>query len=81
MNRALRLAALLVGVAVVVCLVSQADPATLLGFFPQIGWGFVLILLARAGAIVIDAAAWNCLLSAAERPRFRSILVLRWIGE
>jgi putative membrane protein len=81
MNRALRLAALLVGVAVVVWLIAQADLAKLLGFFPQIGWGFVLILLARAGAIVIDAAAWNCLLSVADRPCFRSILVLRWIAE
>jgi putative membrane protein len=81
MNRALHLVALLVGVAVVVWLVAQADFATLVGFFPQIGWGFVLILLARAGSIVIDAAAWNCLLPASERSRFRSILTLRWIAE
>src|SRR3954451_8358043 len=81
MNYALRIAALLIGVAVVVWLVAQADLAKLLGFFPQIGWGFVLILLARAGAIVIDAAAWNCLLSAAERQSFGSILTLRWIAE
>jgi putative membrane protein len=78
---AMRLAALLIGVAVVVWLVAQADLATLLGFFPQIGWGFVLILLARAFAIAIDAAAWNCLLSADERPHFGSIFTLRWIGE
>ena len=71
----------MIGVAVVVWLVAQADFATLAGFFPQIGWGFVLILLARAGTIVIDAAAWNCLLSVAERPRFKSILALRWIAE
>jgi putative membrane protein len=81
MNRALRLAALLIGVGIVAWLVARADLATLLGFFPRIGWGFALILLARAGAIVIDAAAWNCLLSAADRPRFGSLLVLRWIGE
>ena len=41
----------------------------------------MLILLARAGAIVIDAAAWNCLFPAAERPRFGSILGMRWIAE
>jgi putative membrane protein len=78
---AMRLAALLIGVAVVAWLVSQADLATLLGFFPRIGWGFALILLARAVAIAIDAAAWNCLLSADERPGFGSIFTLRWIGE
>jgi putative membrane protein len=81
MNRALRLIALLVGVVVVVWLIAQADFATLVGFFPQIGWGFVLILLARAGAIVIDAVAWSCLLPTAERPRFGSMLALRWIAE
>src|SRR5919112_5802024 len=81
MSRAARLAGLLIGVAVVVWLVAQADLAILLGFFPQIGWGFALILLARAGAIAIDAAAWDCLLPAAGRPRFRSVLTLRWIGE
>jgi putative membrane protein len=81
MNRALRLASLLAGVAVVLWLLAQADLSSVLGFFPHIGWGFVLILLARAGTIAIDAAAWNCLLAAAERPCFRSLLTLRWIGE
>ena len=81
MTSAARLASLLIGVAVVAWLMAQADLAALLGFFSHIGWGFVLILLARAGAIAIDAAAWGCLLSPDERPRFGSIFTLRWIGK
>ena len=37
MNRALRLAAMLIGVVVVVWLVAQADFVRVVGFFPQIG--------------------------------------------
>lgn len=81
MSRALRLAGLLLGVAVVLWLVAQADVATLLGVFPQIGWGFAAIVAARAATILIDTAAWRSLLPGTERPRFSSVLPLRWIGE
>jgi putative membrane protein len=80
-NRALRVLGLLLGIALVAWLVAQADVATLLAVFPRIGWGFVLILAARAATIAIDCAAWSCLLPPGERPPFRIMLALRWIAE
>ena len=81
MNRTLRTLGLLFGVALLVWLVARADVVALFGVFPRIGWGFLLILAARAATIAIDAAAWSCLLPAAERPPFRLMLALRWIAE
>ncbi len=81
MNRALRLLGLALGVAIVVWLVARADAAALFGVFPAIGWGFAVILLARGATIVVDCAAWYCLLPRAERPAFAAMLPLRWIGE
>ncbi len=72
---------LLLGVAVVAWLVAHANMAELLGVISRIGWGFVAILLARAATIVVDCAAWQVLLPRRERPRFASMLPLRWIGE
>ena len=81
MNRALRVAGLLLGIAILGWLVGQADVAALLGAFPRIGWGFLLILAARAATIAVDCAAWNLLLPARQRPPFRVMLALRWIAE
>ena len=81
MNRALRFLGLLLGVAILFWLIAQSDPAALFGVFPRIGWGFAAILAARAATIVIDAAAWSCLLPRGERPAFAVMLPLRWIGE
>ena len=81
MNRTLRPLGLLFGVALLVWLLAQADVVALFGVFPRIGWGFLLILAARAATIAIDAAAWSCLLPPAERPPFRLMLALRWIAE
>jgi putative membrane protein len=80
-NRALRLLGLLLGVAIVAWLVARADPAALFGGFVRIGWGFLAIVAARAATVVIDAAAWACLLPRRERPAFAVMLPLRWIGE
>ena len=81
MNRWLRFLGLALGVAIVVWLVARADAAALFGVFPQIGWGFAAILAARGATIVVDCAAWYCLLPSAERPAFAVLLPLRWIGE
>lgn len=81
MNRALRLFGLLLGLAILGWLIAHADIAALYGAFARIGWGFLLILAARAATVVVDAAAWAILLPAAERPRFSLMLPLRWIGE
>ena len=81
MSHALRLLGLLLGVAILALLVLRADPAALVGAFWRIGWGFLLILAARAGTVVIDAAAWACLLPRGEQPGFAAIVPLRWIGE
>jgi putative membrane protein len=81
-NRGLRLFGLLLGVAIVVWLIAHADIGALLGVFPQIGWGgWITILMTRAATVVIDCAAWYCLLPRAERPPFTVMLPLRWIGE
>jgi putative membrane protein len=80
-NRALRFFGLLLGVAILALLVARADPAALLAAFLRIGWGFLLILAARGATVVIDAAAWACLLPRGERPRFLTLLPLRWIAE
>ena len=81
MSRALRAVGLLLGIALLVWLLAQADLPALLEVFPRIGWGFVLILAARAATIVIDCAAWSCLLLPTERPPFRVMLAWRWIAE
>jgi putative membrane protein len=80
-NQTLRALGLLLGVALLAGLLAQADLAALFGAFPQIGWGFALILATRAATIAIDAAAWCCLLPPAERPPFRVMLAWRWIAE
>ncbi|MBV8200137.1 MAG: flippase-like domain-containing protein [Acidobacteria bacterium] len=81
MDRAIRLFGLLIGLALLAWLWSHTDVAALLGVFPRIGWGFVAILAARGATVVIDAAAWSCLMTSGERPRFRVVLPLRWIAE
>ena len=81
MIRILRLLGLPLGVAVVVWLVLQSDPAALFGVFPRIGWGFVAIIAARAATVVIDCGAWRCLLPRRGRPSFATMLPLRWIAE
>ena len=81
MNRGLRFLGLLLGVAIVVWLLARADIAALFGVFPRIGWGFVAILAARGATVIIDCAAWSCLLPRSERPSFAPMLPLRWIAE
>src|SRR5947209_18152709 len=81
MTRILRLLGLPIGVAVVVWLVLESDPAALFGVFPRIGLGFVLIIAARAATVVIDCGAWQCLLPRRDRPSFATMLPLRWIAE
>jgi putative membrane protein len=81
MTRILRLLGLPLGVAVVVWLVLESDPAALFGVFPRIGWGFALIVAARAATVVIDCGAWQCLLPRRDRPSFATMLPLRWIAE
>ena len=81
MNRTLRFLGLALGVALLVWLVARADAAALFGVFPRIGWGFALILGARGATVIVDCAAWYCLLPRAERPAFAVMLPLRWIGE
>jgi putative membrane protein len=80
-NPALRFLGLALGVAIVVWLVARADVAALFGVFPRIGWGFLAILAARGATVVVDCAAWYCLVPRAERPGFAVMLPLRWIAE
>ncbi len=77
----LRLLGLLLGVAVLAWLVAHADMAGLIGVFPQIGWGFLAILAVRAATIVINAAAWHCLIPSQDRPPFTALVSFRWICE
>jgi putative membrane protein len=79
--RILRFLGLPLGIAVVVWLVLQSDPAALFGVFPRIGWGFVAIIMARAATVIIDCGAWRCLLPRRGRPSFATMLPLRWIAE
>jgi len=81
LNRGLRFLGLVLGVAIVIWLVAHADTAALFGVFPRIGWGFAAILAARGATVIVDCAAWYCLLPRAERPSFATMLPLRWIGE
>ena len=81
MTRLLRLLGLPLGIAVVVWLVLESDPAALFGVFPRIGWGFVAIIAARAATVLIDCGAWQCLLPRRNRPSFAVMLPLRWISE
>lgn len=81
MSRLLRLLTLLLGLAVVAWLLAHADLAAILAVIGHIGWGFLAIVLARAATIVVDCAAWQVLLPPRERPRFLTMLPLRWIGE
>jgi putative membrane protein len=80
-NRTLRFLGLALGIALVAWLVARADAAALFGVFPRIGWGFALILAARGATVIVDCAAWYCLLPRGERPAFAVMLPLRWIAE
>jgi len=81
LNRWLRFLGLALGIAIVVWLVAHADMAALFGVFARIGWGFAAIIAARGATIIVDCAAWYCILPRAERPSFAAMLLLRWIGE
>src|SRR5437868_14323220 len=81
MNRVLRYIGLPLGLAILVWLVVQSDPAALFGVFPRIGWGFLAIVAVRAATVVIDCGAWQCLLPGRGRPSFAVMLPLRWIAE
>ncbi|HEX2150996.1 MAG TPA: lysylphosphatidylglycerol synthase domain-containing protein [Stellaceae bacterium] len=81
MSHALRLLGLLLGVAVLAWLVAQADLTELIDVFPRIGWGFLAILAVRAATIVLNAAAWHCLIPFQDRPPFATLVAFRWIGE
>jgi len=82
MARFLPLLNLVLGLAVVAYLVLSTDPAALFSVFPRIGGlGFVAIVLARAGTVVMDCSAWQCLVPRRERLSFATMLALRWIGE
>ena len=81
LNHALRLLGLLLGVAVLAWLVAHADLAGLIGVFPRIGWGFLAILAVRTATIVINAAAWHCLIPSQDRPPFTALVSFRWICE
>src|SRR5436305_12966636 len=81
MNRVLRLIGLPLGLAILVWLVVQSDPAALFGVFPRIGWGFLVIVAARGATVVVDCGAWACLLPRRGRPSFALMLPLRWIAE
>jgi putative membrane protein len=80
-SRTARFFGLLLGVAILGWLIARSDIAAIAAVLPRIGWGFLLILAARAATVVIDAAAWYCLLPRGERPAFRVVLPLRWIAE
>src|SRR5690348_11272898 len=71
----------MLGIAIVLWLVIDADAAALVGVFARIGPGFVAILAARGATVLIDCLAWRCLLPLASRPSFAALLPLRWIGE
>lgn len=80
-SRALRLLGLLLGVAILAWLVAHADLAELIGVFPRIGWGFLAILGVRAIIVLLNTAAWRCLVPRQDRPNFATLAVLRWITE
>ena len=81
MKLALRLLGLGLGVGVVLWLVAHTDTAALIGVLMRIGWGFAAIVAARGATILIDCAAWYCLVPGGERPGFAAMLPLRWIAE
>jgi putative membrane protein len=81
LNRLLRFLGLLLGVGVLAWLVAHADLDTLIGVFPRIGWGFLLILAVRAATILMNAAAWQCLIPPPDRPPLALLATFRWICE
>jgi putative membrane protein len=80
-SRTLRFLGLALGVAIVLWLVAHADVAALAAAFAHIGWGFAVIVAARALTIAVDCAAWRAVLPRAERPAVAAMLKLRWIAE
>ncbi|MBL8705442.1 MAG: flippase-like domain-containing protein [Rhodospirillales bacterium] len=46
-----------------------------------VGWGMLWVSLYRFVPMAFDAVAWRQLFPAGRRPEWRSILVIRWIGE
>jgi putative membrane protein len=77
----MRIVGLLLGVAVLAWLVAHADIDALLGVFPRIGWGFLAILAVRLATILLNAAAWWCLIPSGDRPPFTALVAFRWICE
>ena len=53
----------------------------LIGVFPRIGWGVFAILAVRAATILLNTAAWRCLIPSRDRPPFIALATFRWICE
>ncbi len=77
----MRCLGLVLGVGVLAWLVAHADLDKLIGVFPRIGWGFLAILAVRSVTILMNTAAWRCLIPSPDRPPFTVLATFRWICE
>jgi putative membrane protein len=79
--RALRIALVLVGVALLVAMIAWNDPAAILASIRRLGWGLLLVIVVPATLVMFfDTLGWRF---AFERDRvpFRTLVGVRLAGE
>ncbi len=73
--------ALAVGVAILIAVVAWQGLSSVTAALAQAGWGLLAVAILHLPLIWADAMGWRCLLPAACRPRIRTMVWARWVGE
>jgi putative membrane protein len=72
---------LAVGVALFVAVIAWQGVADVAAVLRQAGWGIVAVALLHLPPLLADALGWRHVLPPEPRPRRRTLMRFRWIGE
>jgi len=73
--------ALSLGVALCIGLALWQDTGAIVDALRAVGWGALAVVAFHLVPMAADTWAWRHLLPAGARPRFASLLWMRWVGE
>lgn len=71
----------LAGLALFTALIAYEGLAEVASTLLTAGWGLVVVTLFHLVPMTADTLGWRTFLDRAQRPRFRTLLWARWIGE
>ncbi len=70
-----------IGIALLAAVIAWQGVADVIAALRRAGWGIVIIALFHLPQLWADAVGWWRLFPSGQRPRFRTMLLGRWIGE